>query len=304
MTPTRTGIVVVHWRGMADTTECLASLTSAGADGEDVVAVVNGPGDFDETAARAACPGLSIIKRPDNAGYAAACNEGARHVFASGAAVALLLNNDLTIEHGAIEAIAAVFDAHPLAAVAGLPVVYYDEPTRVWFAGGRINRWLGYTRHIGFQSSVLPTEPARVDFITGAAIAIRRDIFEQLGGLDEAYFHYFEDTDFCERARIAGYETWLAAGPPVRHKVSASAGVRGSNRLNRNQAYYFARNRLRFVRRTFRGPRRVTALIAQPKLVAYECLKAVAAGNWPEARGRIEGLIAGLKSRRGPRGAA
>ena len=301
MTPTRIGIVVVHWRGMADTAECLASLARAGARGEDVVAVVNGPGDFDDAGARAARPGVTIVHRPDNAGYAAACNEGARHVFAGGASIALLLNNDLTIEPGVLEAIATVFDAQPLAAVAGLPVVYYDEPSRVWFAGGRINRWLGYTRHIGFQSSALPTEPGRVDFITGAAFAIRRNVFEQLGGLDEAYFHYFEDTDFCERARLAGYETWLAAGPPVRHKVSASAGVRGSNRLNRNQAYYFVRNRVRFLRRTFRGPRRVTALIAQPKLVAYECLKAVAAGNWAESRGRFEGLIAGLKGRRGPR---
>lgn len=301
MTSTRIGLVVVHWRGMRDTAECLASLSNAGVSPENIVAVVNGPGDFDDAAAQAACPGLGIIHRSDNGGYAAACNEGARRVFAGGAAVVVLLNNDLTVERGAFEALADVFEAHRTAAVAGLPVVYYDEPGRMWSGGGRINRWLGYTRHIGFQAHTVPSESVRVDFVTGAAFAIRREAFELLVGLDERYFHYFEDTDFCERARLAGYETWLASGPAVRHKVSASAGVRGSNRLNRDQAYYFARNRVRFVRRTFRGPWRVVALMAQPKLVAYECLKAIVTGNWPEARGRLEGLVAGLRGRTGPR---
>ncbi len=304
MAPNRIGIVIVHWQGMADTAECLSSLADASASGEDVVVVVNGPGDFDETAARAACPGIDVIRRSDNGGYAAACNAGAHQIFARGMGIALLLNNDLTIPPGALDSVDAIFETYQRAGVVGLPVVYFDDPSRVWSAGGRLQRWLGYTRHIGFQANELPTQSRQVDFTTGAVFAIRRDVFEQLGGLDESYFHYFEDTDFCERARLAGYETWIAAGPAVRHKVSASAGVRGSNRLNRNQAYYFSRNRLRFVRRTFHGPRRMTALSAQPALVLYESAKALFAGNLPEACGRIEGLFAGLRGRTGPNTAA
>jgi GT2 family glycosyltransferase len=298
------GVVVVHWRGAAETLACLRSIAAAGGRPAAVVAAENGPGDLDGAAARDACPGLDIVRLPENRGYAAGCNAGAREAFARGADAVLLLNNDVTIDSGTLEALAALFDAHPRAAIAGLPVVYADDPARVWFAGGRLHRRLGYTRHTGFQSRDLPRKTTPVDFVTGAAIAVRRDAWERLGGLDEAYFHYFEDADLCERARLAGYECWLAPSPPARHLVSASAGIRGSNRLTRDQAYYFARNRMRFVRRDFRGARRITALLAQPTLVAYESAKALAQGNTAEARGRIEGLLAGLRGRTGPRARA
>ncbi len=291
----------MHWRGFADTLACLRSIAAAGGGPAAVVLVENGPGDLDEGAARSACPGVRIVRLAENGGYAAGCNAGARGAFAAGAGAVLLLNNDVAIEPGTLETVAVLFETHPRAAVAGLPVVYEDDPGRVWFAGGRLNRWLGYTRHMGFRARELPRTEAAVDFITGAAIAIRREAFERLGGLDEAYFHYFEDADLCERVRLAGSECWLAPGPAVRHMVSAAAGVRGSNRLTRAQAYYFARNRLRFVRRGLRGVRRITALAAQPGLVAYESLKALAQGNPAEALGRVEGLVAGVMGRTGPR---
>jgi hypothetical protein len=91
----------------------------------------------------------------------------------------------------------------------------------------------------------------------------------------------------------------------VRHKVSASAGERGSNRMNALQAYYFSRNRVLFVRRTFRGVRRLTALLAQPLLLLpYEAAKDARERNWSAARGRVAGVIDGLLGRTGPRNAA
>lgn len=299
----RIGIVVVHWRGMADTLECLTSISALTPAAADVVVVVNGSGDFVATEAHAACPSAEVITLDRNLGYAGGCNAGTRALFDRGCDAALLLNNDVMVETDTLDAIAALFEAQPRAGIVGLPVVYEDDRSLVWFAGGRINRWLGYTRHDGFRSRTLPGQPRRVDFVTGAALAVRREAYERLEGLDERYFHYFEDVDLCRRADPMGYECWIAPRPPVRHKVSASAGERGSNNLNRDQAYYFARNRMRWVRETFAPPERFTALAAQIPLVVYESAKALLQRNAAEARGRVEGVIAGLRGEFGQRGA-
>lgn len=301
MSAITTGVVVVHWRGMADLLECLTSLAPVAAMGMPVVLAVNGGGDFDDGAARAACPGVEIIVSAENRGYAAGCNLGARAMGDRVDAV-LFLNNDVVVPAGLIDALAAVFEERAEVGVAGTPVVYHDEPSRVWALGGRLNRTLGYSRHVGFDGLSPNTGGGGdVDYVNGSAIAVRRTVLDRLGGWDESYFHFWDEVDLCERARSLGYTAHVATGPAVPHKVSASTGNRGSARFNRAQAYYFSRNRVRFFMRRSRGWRKMTALIAQPALVAYEAAKALGGGNRDEARGRIEGLVDGLLGRSGQR---
>jgi N-acetylglucosaminyl-diphospho-decaprenol L-rhamnosyltransferase len=240
------------------------------------------------------------VKSPSNHGYAGGCNLG-YHALGDDVDVVLFLNNDVVVPQDVLDAILRRFETHPEAGVAGATVVYYDDPSRVWAIGGRINGALGFTRHIGFNGSGLPAEDQRVDYVNGSAIAVRRDVLDQLGGWDETYFHFFDEADLCERARALGYESVAVAGAPVRHKVSASTGHRGSARFNRAQAYYFSRNRVRFFSKNGSGWRRFVALLMQPPLVAYESVRAVLAGNKEEARGRIEGLIDGVRRRSGQR---
>lgn len=290
---------------MADTRECLASLARLEHAALDIVVVTNGPGDFDEAAARDACAAMTLIALPTNAGYAAGCNAGARAALDRGAEVVLLLNNDTTVAPDLVTRLLAGFDAHPAAGIAGPVVTYYDDPALVWSAGGSLRRTLGYTRHVLFRSRQRPATDATVDYISGCAIAIRRDVFERARGFDERYFHYFEDLDICERARVLGFHSTTVAAAAVRHKVSAAAGERGSNRLNARQSYYFTRNRMLFVRRNIRDARRWTALASQVVLLfPYEVAKATAVRNWPEVRGRALGLIDGLRGRSGERDVA
>lgn len=294
------GVVVVHWRGMDDLLECLTSLAPVAARGAPVVLAVNGGGDFDEAASKAACPGITVVTSPDNGGYAAACNMGVRALGSVVDAI-LFLNNDVVAPEGLLEALAAAFDEHPTVGVAGTPVVYYDNPAKIWAVGGTINRTFGYTRHAGFDRGRLPMTGRTVDYVNGSAIAVRRDVLDRIGGWDEMYFHFWDEVDLCERARAAGYVSFVAPGPVVRHKVSASTGNRGSARFNRAQAYYFTRNRVRFFAHRGSGWRRVVALVAQKLLVAVEAYKALRRGNRDEARGRVEGLIAGYLGRSGQR---
>jgi len=285
---------------MPDTLECLASL-AASASPPAVVLVDNASRDLDTCAAERACPGVRLVRAAANGGYAGGCNIGARAANETGAEYLWFLNNDVVVAPDAAARLAAALDADAAAAVTGPVVRYYDTPGLVWSAGGRVHPWLGYTRHVAYRASSPPAGVRAVDFVSGAAMLVRHAAFEQLGGFDEAYFHYFEDADLCARGAARGWRSIVVPDAVVRHKVSASAGTRGSDRLNRAQAYYFARNRVRFVRRNWRGARRAVALAAQPALVAYECAKALRAGNAAEARGRIEGLADGVRGRVGAR---
>jgi GT2 family glycosyltransferase len=299
----RWGIVVVHWRGMAATAACLGSLAALDPAPAAIVAVVNGCEDFDEDEASRACAGLTVVRSDHNGGYAGGCNLGARALHDADPDVGVLwfLNNDTIVAPNALAVMSSMLDAHPDAGIAGPVIVYASDPGRVWFAGGRLNRALGYTRHIGYRSREIPRETRRVDFISGAAIAVRRDAWLRLGGFDEAYFHYFEDADLCERAARTGLACYVVPAPLVRHHVSAAIARPGADRLNGDQSYYFARNRWRFLRRQMRGWRRFSSLASQPALTAYECVQAARVRNWPEIRGRVAGLVAGMLGRAGRR---
>jgi GT2 family glycosyltransferase len=264
--------------------------------------VVNGPGDFDEEAARAALRGVTVVHAPRNEGYAAGCNRGLEAL--PDADTVVFLNNDVVVAPEALCRLDAALRERPDAGVAGPVVTYFDDPGVIWSAGGWAHRWFGYTRHIGFGARALPSPMPRVDFVSGCTLAARRDVLDRTGAFDPSYFHYFEDTDLCARIRDAGYACVVVPEAHVRHKVSASAGERGSNRMNALQAYYFSRNRVRFVRRTFRGVRKLTALLAQPfLLLPYDVAKDARERNWSAARGRVSGVVDGLLGRAGPRDA-
>jgi GT2 family glycosyltransferase len=287
---------------MADTRECLASLEALAPPPAGIVVVTNGREDFDEASAREVCPRLTVVPSPVNLGYGGGCNLGARSLAVAAVDVLLFLNNDTVVAPGLLAPIVAAFEARPGTGIVAPVVMYYDDPTRIWSAGGFVHPLLGYTRHHGYGARKLPSAERGVDFVSGCALAVRRTLFERLGGFDESYFHYFEDVDLCARAQAAGQDVLTIPVASVRHKVSAAAGERGTDRLNRTQAYYFSRNRVLFVRRDFTGVRRIVALASQALvLLPYELAKAAARGNWPEARGRLEGVIDGLRGRRGQR---
>lgn len=293
------GVVVVHWQGMSDTRECLDSLAAAGGTAWRVVVVVNGAGDFDVSAAQAAYPGVEVINASLNEGYGAACNRGL--VALDDREIVVFLNNDVVVEPHTIARLADVLQRQPRAGVAGPAVTYYDNPSRIWSAGGFVHPWLGYTRHHGFDAPAPPRTTRNIDFINGCVIAMRRELAAEVGGFNTAYFHYFEDTDLSARVRKRGFTCTVTPDAVVRHKVSASAGQRGSNRMNATQAYYFSRNRVVFVRRNFAGVRRLTALAAQPLLVLFEVVKDIRERNLSAAAARWLGLFAAALGRTGPR---
>ena len=216
--PTRVTAVIVNYQSYDELHRCLASLDRA-RDSIYVV-VVDHASDSEaaETITRA-FPAVRLLRLSDNNGFAAGINQGARETDSP---FLLLLNPDCVIEPDACCRLAACIDAHDAAGVAGPRIRNADGsvqqsarrfPDVTTAIAGR-SSWLTrvaprnpLTRHnlrVPASSSV---EPMEVDWVSGACMLVRRDAFERIGGMDEGFFLYWEDADFCRRLQAAGYST-------------------------------------------------------------------------------------------------
>jgi GT2 family glycosyltransferase len=304
----KAGITVVHWGSVDDTLECLASLAAIEHTDLEVALVINGVEAADpRLEASALGDGVHVLQLPENVGYAAAANAGARDLFARGAEAVLMLNNDTTVTPRILSPLVDVIARDPRTGIAGPVIVYADDPQRVWFGGGTLHPLLGLTRHHALDAPVESCVRAlgagrTFAFVNGCALMIRREAFERTGGLEPRYFHYFDDLDICERARAAGFDSVVVGDASVAHKVSSATGHRGTNRLTAAQAYFFTRNRFLFLRWNMRGARRIVALAAQiAVLLPYEVARHLLDRDPGAAIARVRGLVDGILGRSGRR---
>jgi len=295
-------IVILHWAHPDDTLACLRSLAEVDYAPLSAIVVVNGSTGFPDDAARASFPGLHLLQSDLNLGFSGGNNLGITHALDQGADRVMLLNNDTAVSPDLVRALLPPLD-DPAVGIAGPVITYFDRPDTAWFAGGTYRPLLGYTFHPGMDRLVPPVSDNRPsDFITGCTMMVRRDVFGRIGLLWEELFLYFEDAEFCLRAGQAGIRCALVPRPLVRHKVSASAGQRGSNRLTPDRAYYFGRNPLLMARRLARRSWPVRGGLGfLTIIVPIMMLRLARAGDLPALRAYCAGVRDGLRGRTGRR---
>lgn len=216
---------------------CLASATTD--DRREIVVVDNASSDGSVDMVRQDFPGAVVHANQDNRGYGAAANQA---VAACTSRYVFLLNADTVLTPGAPTALAEYLDAHPRVAVAAPRLVYPDgmlQPSchgfpsaaTVLFEQTALRHVARAARHVpGLGDRHLPSwahnSSRRVDWVKGAALALRRAAFAQVGGFDESFFMYWEETDLCYRLAAAGWETHFAPVTTVIHAGGASTGQR------------------------------------------------------------------------------
>lgn len=292
-------VVVVHWINMDDTVECLESLSREGYHRLEVILVNNGSHDFDNAAAAAAFPGVRIVSSTENLGFAGGNNLGIARALVDGAAYVLLLNNDTTVRPGLAQSLLSAMQEREVGIV-GPVIANYYQPDKIWFAGGRYSRLTGCS----YRSRPLASfEGTRfVDWVNGCALFVRREVFENVGLLWDPFFLNFEEVDFCLRASKAGYKSLQVGQPLVSHKVSASGGVRGTDRFSPDKAYYFARNQVLLVRRNASGLWLLTGLVSQFVVaLPYWALQCVLERNTKAMVHYVHGIWHGILGKGGPR---
>jgi GT2 family glycosyltransferase len=234
-------IIIVSFNARADLERCLESLHAAPpAALHEILVVDNGSTDGSADAARR-WPRVQVIQADSNLGFARANNIGIR---ASGGATLLLLNSDTVVPPGAIDRLLAELNRHPDVAVAGPRLV--DAGGRAELSFGRmISPWNELRQKRLARSAMveaLTREPQYPDWVSGACLLVRRADAEAVGGLDERYFMYTEDVDFCAAIRARGRKILFVAGVEVVHlrgrsAASAPAATREHYRLSRLAFY-------------------------------------------------------------------
>ena len=195
-------VAIVNWNGGTDLLTCLTSIATQTLPPAEIVLVDNGSTDGSADAALANHPDITRIDLPENPGYGAAANAAAKATKGDPIAI---LNPDVTLEPGWLQAVVDAFRSDEQLGVAGAKLLFPDG--LVQHAGGTLRRPLMLADHRRYRQPDDPSEvdPIDVDYVTGAALALRRRALEQLGGFDEGFFLYFEETDLCWRAREAGW---------------------------------------------------------------------------------------------------
>ena len=169
---------------------------------------------------------LILIQTGANLGFAGGNNVGIRYALKRRFDYVLLLNNDTMVDRNFIEPLIKVFQMKTKIAAVGSKVYYYDKPNVINFAGGKINLWKGTAPHIGINQidNGQFNEIKEVDYIAGSSFLIKTEFIKRLGLLDERYFLYAEEVDYCMRIKKSGFKIILTPQSKIWHKISSSVG--------------------------------------------------------------------------------
>ncbi|TMA66813.1 MAG: glycosyltransferase [Deltaproteobacteria bacterium] len=236
-------IVVVNWNAGAALDGCLESLAADGLAGRDVVLVDNDSTDGSTTRARARHPWARIVETGLNLGFAGGANRGAA---AARGEVLCFLNPDARVRPGAVQTLVDTLGRVPGAGIAGGGLV--DDAGGWQPAAGRF----GPVRHLmldttpGRLGARLRRAPYRVDWVYGTFMAVRRDLFRQLGGFDPRYFLYGEDLDLCYRAARLGSRTIHVPAARAVHGTSLGTNVSAAQRFGLGREAEVVKGEMRF----------------------------------------------------------
>lgn len=240
-------VVIINWNGAAFLRLCLDALLEQMAAEDEIILVDNASADESLEVVRPYLPRVKLVTHQRNLGYAGGANAGIE--VAQGEAL-ILMNPDVRVHHGWLAALKQALGAAETG-IAGCKL-YYPDSKMIQHAGGMIEFPMGIANHYGYrqQDKRQWDRVRQVDYVTGAAWAVQRQLVDEIGLLDEGFYPaYYEEVDYCFRARAAGYRVHYEPGAAATHYEYAGLGEASYRYLR-----YFHRHRLQFVLK-HRGPR-------------------------------------------------
>lgn len=241
-------IVLVNYNNHKDTVECVKSLLNIDYSNYKIVLVDNASTDSDSIKNDEFLKKNTILlENRENNGFSAGNNIGIKYAKKQFQAdYYLLLNNDTVVDKQFLNKLVNCAKKNNDNAVIGGKIYYYYEDNMLWYAGGSYNTDSGFAAHFGYKKidDGSYNKDISVSFITGCLMLIPTKIINKVGLLDESYFLYSEDTDYCCRVKEAGFDLIYCADSVIYHKVSAAVGDNSPM-----QQYYMLRNDLYLISR-------------------------------------------------------
>ena len=289
MSARRVIAVVLNWCNEPDTAACVDSLSIQDYPALDILVVDNASPDESGARLRARYPDMMHERTATNLGYTGGNNRGIARALRESADFVLVINNDATLEPGAVrELVYAATSADPVGAV-GPKILRADASDVLWFAGGTFDRRRAIGLHPG--QGERDTDPEEhqareVSFLTGCCLLIPADVLREVGSFREDFFAYVEDVEFCLRLSKSGYRLLYAPAARVRHRVPPAGTppspmqirLRDRNRRRLARLHYTAADRFRF--RAWFYPTRVARAFGYLLRGDRERARAIVRGAW------------------------
>jgi GT2 family glycosyltransferase len=259
-------IIVLQYNHADLTRQCLASLLAHVDRRHQVILVDNHSTEQEARELGRDFPGVRWVACQENGGYSRGNNAGAVHATGD---ILLFLNNDTLIQSDFVAPLLRRFDESPRAGIVGPRLLNGDgsfqlsagkSPT---FVQEIFDKALAVAIDRGNRTASRIVErrfarPKLVEWVTGAALAIRRDVFDLVGGFEESFFMFFEDKDLCARVRRADFEVWFDPASEIKHLRGASANPRTALMYRASQVRFYRRHRSRLEQRLLAAFLRLT----------------------------------------------
>ena len=231
-------IVILNYNGRDVIKKCLTSVFKIDYPDFEVVIVDNNSSDGSFEMAKSTFSKASFIRNEENLGFSAGNNIGIRFALERMADYVLLLNNDTEVEAEFLKKLVEEGEKNEAIGVLS-PVIFFENKQDVWFSGGKIN-WLKMkTAH---EQNIKKDEVYKTKYVTGCAMLIKAGVFKKIGLFDENFFLYWEDADFCLRARKAGFKSLIVSASWVYHAEK-------SEKSNKNKIYWLVFSGLLFFKK-------------------------------------------------------
>jgi len=251
-------IIIVTFNGSEYLQTCIDSILDEIRKDDEIILVDNASTDGCASLVQQQWPQVRLISNHANLGFAAACNQGAK--YATGETL-VFLNQDTRVEAGWLTGLLVPFGQYPTVGLVASKLLLMSAPGQIHMCGQDIH-FTGFSFGRGFRApSGSYSLPEVVGAVSGASFAIRRELWEQLGGFDLDYFMYYEETDLCWRARLAGFSSMYTPDSIAYHDFSTNRS---------SQKYiYSERNRLVLILKNLKP---LTLILLLPSLLISEII--------------------------------
>ncbi len=298
------GIILVNLNEYEHTSRCLQSLRTITYKNVKVIVVDNGSADTSGAKLRNDFPEAIHLRNETNEGFTGGNNLGIHYAIAHDCKHVLLLNNDTIVTTSFLEPLVERLETDPMvAAVSGK--IYYYPPTVegrekiIWYAGSYQKWHLAYNHY--FESEVDTGQgntPKEVAYACGCLMLMRGNVINKIGALSNEYFIYWEEADWCLRAKELGYSSWYEPNALIYHNIRSSI----PGKETPFYMYLVYRNFLIYGKRHFHGFRRLKFWFLYPLHVVNRWLICMKAGNTKSAKALIYGVIDYFKGYKGKQG--
>ena len=239
-------IIILNFNSYKDTIECIRSLENISYSNYEIIIVDNNSMDNSVKEISNNCPNYKLLLSLENLGYASGNNIGIKYALEQGAEYVCILNNDVIVKEDFLEPLIETFNTDRTIGMVGPCICEYSDRNTVQAMGAYINlyRGLAMGQYEGQYYNQIDKRFIQVDYLGGACFVVKAEVFKTISLLPENYFLFYEETEFCLRARKSEYKLVCISDSRVYHKRSATI-----SKYSGLSYYFLNRNRIIFMRR-------------------------------------------------------